>query len=188
MSYEVELKFPVADPQGPLSKLLELGAVKQRTIQQRDTYFAHPQRSFAESNEALRIRQVGDENRITYKGPIIDQETKMRREIELPFQTGAVAGQSLRELLEILGFTPVHSVVKTRETYALTWQDRDCEICVDHIEALGTFMEVETLAEEAALGDAKETILKLAAQLGLSAPERRSYLTMLLEQKGIPRE
>jgi adenylate cyclase class 2 len=182
MSYEVELKFPVEDPRVPLLKLMDLGAVKQGKVEQRDTYFAHPQRSFAESNEALRIRQVGDENRITYKGPIIDQETKMRREIEIPFQAGQVAGRGLRELLEILGFTSVHAVVKTRETYDLTWQHRHCEICVDRIEGLGTFMEVETLAEEASLDDAKETILKLTELLGLSNPERRSYLTMLLEQ------
>jgi len=183
MSYEVELKFPVDDPRQPLLKLMNLGAVKQRTIEQRDTYFAHPRRSFAESNEALRIRQVGDENRITYKGPIIDQETKMRREIELGFQSGQLAGRKLRELLEILGFTSVRAVVKVRETYDLTWQHRHCEVCVDTVEGLGTFMEVETLAEEASLDDAKETILKLTSLLGLSNPERRSYLTMLLEQE-----
>ncbi len=183
MSYEVELKFPVDDPRIPLLKLMNLGAVKQSTIEQRDTYFSHPCRSFAETNEALRIRRIGDENRITYKGPIIDQETKMRREIELPFQSGQTAGRKLHDLLETLGFGMVHSVVKTRETYDLTWQQRHCEVCVDTVEGLGTFMEVETLAEELSLDDAKQTILKLAAVLGLSKPERRSYLTMLIQQQ-----
>ncbi len=180
MKYEVELKFPVVNLQAPLAALAELGAVKQKSLRQRDTYFAHPVRSFAETNEALRVRQVNDENRITYKGPVIDQEIKMRREIEIPFQSGAA--DELLELLEILGFTQVRSVEKTRDVYHLDWRDHSCEVCIDQVEELGSFLEVETVVESDGREQAKQAVLDLAAELGLSSPEPRSYLQMLLQR------
>jgi len=181
MSYEVELKFPVADTTRSLIHLLNLGAVHDGKTVQRDTYFSHPQRSFAQTNEALRLREVDDKNFITYKGPLVDHQTKMRREIEISLQSGKLAGQEFSEMLKILGFRPVKTVVKIRDSYRINWQDRHCEVCIDQVEHLGTFIEVETIAEEAALDDAKQTVLKLASLLDLQNPEPRSYLNMLLE-------
>lgn len=181
MSYEVELKFPVADPTRPLIQLRNLGAVHDGKKEQRDTYFSHPQRSFAQTNEALRLRETDGKNFITYKGPLVDHQTKMRREIELALQSGKLAGQEFSEMLKILGFRPVKTVVKIRDSYHINWQDRHCEVCVDLVEGLGMFIEVETIAEEAALDAAKQAVLKLASLLELQDPEPRSYLNMLLE-------
>lgn len=184
MTYEVELKFPVADSSLAVERLQSLGAIHRGSCRQRDTYFAHPQRSFAETNEALRLRQIDDENFITYKGPVIDRETKTRREIELSVQPGDSAGRQFAELWEQLGFQPVQSVVKMRDSYQLNWQNRQCEVCVDRVEQLGTFMEVETIAQADDLADAKQVVLDLAAELDLLDPEPRSYLELLLNKLG----
>ena len=86
--FEVEQKFRVDGFAEIETHLARLGAEIENPIEQVDTYFAHPQRDFAATDEALRIRQVGDENFVTYKGPKIDSQTKTRREIELPFASG----------------------------------------------------------------------------------------------------
>ena len=88
MPYEVELKFPVADPQSLANKLTAMGATILPAQEEVDLYFAHPSRDFVQTDEALRLRRKGDANCITYKGPKIDATTKTRREIELPLTSG----------------------------------------------------------------------------------------------------
>lgn len=181
MTYEVELKFRLSDAAQMESQLDALGAVRGAVQTQCDQYFAHPVRSFAETDEALRIRSIGDENRITYKGPVIDKATKTRHESELTFQSGPQSAEQLARIWEQLGFRRVRKVQKSRQLYRLSWQSRDLEICLDRIEGLGEFLEIETLADDSDKTVAQQTILSLAAQLQLTAPERRSYLEMLLE-------
>ena len=181
MTYEVELKFRLGQTAQMESHLDSLGAVRGAVQIQCDQYFAHPVRNFAETDEALRIRSIGAENRITFKGPVIDKATKTRHESELTFQSGAEAAEQLAQIWEHLGFRRVRKVQKTRQLYHLKWQGRDLEICLDRIEGLGEFLEIETLADDSDKTVAQQTILSLAAKLQLTLPERRSYLEMLLE-------
>lgn len=182
MTYEVELKFPLVDTGTILEKIAQLGATAGKPLEQRDVYYSHPSRDFAQTDEALRIRSSAGGQVITYKGPIVDSQTKMRKEIEIPF--GATAGDATRldELLTELGFRKVRSVVKMRAPFALEWEGRQIELVVDEVEDLGTFLEIETMADERTRSQARDCILHLAQHLGLEHPERRSYLVMLLEQ------
>jgi len=61
--YEVELKFPLADPQPVVARLLEWGAQRSDAIEQTDLYFRHPSRDFEQTDEALRLRSSGSANR-----------------------------------------------------------------------------------------------------------------------------
>lgn len=180
MTYEVELKFKLDANQHIQPQLEALGAVKGTSQQQADQYFAHPTRDFAMTDEALRIRSIGDENRITYKGPVIDRATKTRHESELTFQSGPAAAEQLARIWEQLGFRRVRVVRKSRQSYSLRWHERDLEICVDQVEGLGAFLEIETLSDNSDLAAAQQAILSLASELQLNHPERRSYLEMLL--------
>lgn len=182
--YEVELKFPLPDPAEVISRLMLLGARKQPAVTQSDLYFNHPARDFAVTNEALRIRTSGDETCVTFKGPLVDTQTKTRREIEVGLESGATAAAEFRDLLELLGFRPVRTVTKQRTPYLLDWQQRKFEVVVDEVTDLGTFVEIETLANEAERDLARDAILSLAARLGLSGAERRSYLSLLLAKNG----
>ncbi len=103
MNVEVELKFRVEDLDQLRQQLLELNAVFSPPVLQLDRYFAHPVRDFATTDEALRIRSVGNRSWITYKGPKLDSATKTRREIELALAQQDVGGL-VAELWEALGF------------------------------------------------------------------------------------
>lgn len=183
MSYEVELKFPLPDVARMEPQLAELGAEHHKTQEQVDTYFAHPQRDFATTDEALRVRRQGDEVCITYKGPRDPGPVKSRREIELPVGGGeSQSATELADLLTLLGFQAVRDVVKHRKFYHLRWQDRDLEICLDRVRNLGEFLEIETLADAADRDQAAEVVLSLAKRLELGEPEPASYLHLLLSQ------
>jgi len=185
MSYEVEVKFRLADPDRLRRKLAARGAVVEPAIIQEDTYFSHPSRDFALSNEAFRVRRIMDENRITYKGPRRSGPTKTREEIEIGFTGGEVARGNLVRLFERLGFQPVATIRKTRTPFRLTLDQRDIEIALDHAEGLGDFAEIETLAaNEADIPGAQATILDLGHRLDLTEVEPRSYLRMALDTRG----
>ena len=184
-SYEVEVKFLLSDgPAEVPSKLQQLGATPGEEIVQADHYFNHPVRDFAQTDEALRIRSVGDQNWVTWKGPKIGSRTKTRREIELPLGDGTQTAEQLSEVLQILGFRSVTVVRKTRKQHELTRNGRRFEIALDEVDELGTFLEVELMADEADLKSAQDAVLELARELGLSQTEPRSYLGMLLQKRG----
>ncbi len=184
MRFEVEQKFRSQGHSAVASRLMELGANSGARLDQEDTYLAHPARDFAVTNEALRIRRVGDRNAVTYKGPKRAGITKTREEVEIDFADGPEPRADLTRMFEALGFRPVFVVRKTRTPYGLEREGRRIEVVLDEVEGLGTFVEVETIAEgDADLPAAQKAVTTLAALLDLGAVEPRSYLRMLLERR-----
>jgi len=179
MTYEVEMKFPVADMAALEGRLAAIGASVSSLQSEEDVYFAHPARDFARTDEALRIRRKGETNFLTYKGPKIDAATKTRREIDLPLPSGEDAARAWTELLHALGFAEAGEVRKRRRKAHVDWQGRRVEVSLDEVEHLGAFAELELIVAEDDLEAAKSCILSLAKPLGLEGSERRSYLELL---------
>lgn len=179
-NYEVENKYRVADAPALMAEVRALGGELGEPRRQVDVYYAHPARDFAQTDEALRIRRVGEEAFVTYKGPKIDAATKTREEIELPLAGGASAAGDYGRLLEALGFRPVAEVAKQRRLVAIAWHGRHFEVAFDEVESVGTFVELETSADTAQLAAARAALAALAEKLNLRDSERRSYLELLL--------
>lgn len=184
MNYEVEVKFPVPENIRLKELITGLGATPLETRRQEDRYFNHPARDFARTDESLRLRVDGDQNRMTYKGPKVDQVTKTRKEIEVTYQDGSVPYEHMVDLLKCLGFVEVRRVTKRRETYEVNWQGLEIEISIDDVDDLGVYVEIEALAPEGSVDDVRKKVLGLAAELGFAESERRSYLEMLLAKDG----
>jgi len=182
MAIEVEQKFPVSPLEAVCDKLAALGGKLGERREEVDRYYAHPARDFARTDEALRIRGVGPAGFLTYKGPKMDATTKTRREIELALPAGDEGRRAWGELLEALGFRPIAEVRKRRRKARVPWQGRPVELCLDEVEHLGTFVEIELVTEPDDVELAKACIASLAAHLGLANSERRSYLELLLER------
>lgn len=182
MKYEVEHKYRLADAAELMERVRALGGTFGQPIAQVDTYYAHPARDFATTDEALRIRRVADKACITYKGPKIDAGSKTREEIELPLSRGLQGAADHARLLEALGFQPVAEVKKHRRKANVTWEGRDIEVALDDVESIGAFVEIETAADEAGLESAKAALASLANEFDLRESERRSYLELLLDR------
>jgi adenylate cyclase class 2 len=180
---EVELKFRLDDEAALRRALRSFEMEWHPPEQQVDCYFNHPARDFAQTDEAIRLRQIGEQNVITYKGPKLDAATKTRREIELPIPPGDEGLRQFSELLEVLSFRRVAEVRKKRTKGKFTWQEWPVEVAIDQVENVGSFVELEIQAEESALPAARTAILALAQQLNLIQQERRGYLEMLLARK-----
>ena len=176
--YEVELKCR-ADHDALRDRLAEQGAGHVDSRTQTDTYYDAPHRDFAETDEALRIRheQPADGEavtKITYKGPLVEQESKTREEHE----TSVESESALEGVLSGLGFEPAATVEKDREFYMLDGYT----ITLDDVAGLGEFVEVEREATESEVETVREGAVDLLSRLGLDASEqiRTSYLGLLL--------
>lgn len=180
--YEVELKFPLRAGDDVEERLAALGAVAAADEVQSDRYFAHPVRDFSQTDEALRLRSTPRSNSLTYKGPLLDDATKTRQELELDVAAGPDAAHVAWAILRAVGFEDVRCVVKRRRPWRLTWEGRPFDVALDDVEGLGRFLEIETMAGAADWTAARDSALRLAARLELHPSERRSYLQLLLEQ------
>ncbi len=180
MPYEIEMKFAVADRAALRRQLVRLGAEPLGKQSELDLYFAHPARSFEHTDEALRVRRAGTRVFLTYKGPKLDAFTKSRREIEL--ELASAKDSTVTELLECLGFRRVREVRKQRERFDVPWQKRRVRATLDRVDELGTFLEIELVADERSIDPARSALMAFADRLGLAGSERRSYLELLLEK------
>ena len=182
---EVEMKFPVKDFKTLEARLAEWQARQDEKREEADTYFKPPDRDFATTDEALRIRRIGEANFVTYKGPKIDSHTKTRTELEVPLAPGNKTAEDFAKLLEHLRYRPVATVKKHRRIFHVHRQGFPLEISLDEVPGVGAFAELEIQAEEGQLENARAVLTQAAKELGLENSERRSYLEMFLtRQKG----
>jgi adenylate cyclase class 2 len=181
---EVEMKFPVADAAEIENRLGRLGAGEPAARLESDLYFNSPDRDFARTDEALRLRRIGRTNIVTYKGPKRDKQTKTRSEIEVVLAEGDLAAERFTRLIQSLGYTATAEVSKRRRIYHLHRDSFHVEICLDEVRDVGVYVELEIVAREEHEEQAKTVVQHLALELGLTASERRSYLELLLTARG----
>lgn len=182
--YEVEVKVR-ADHEVVREALERLDAERRDTVMQRDVYYDAPHRDFAETDEALRIRRVenaGAESSavLTYKGPLVESESKTREEIETPIH--AVA--DVEAILSALGFEPAATVEKERER----WRVDGYTVTLDDVVGLGQFVEVEAETErETDVERVREGAYAVLRSLDLDPDEqiRTSYLGLLLADRDV---
>ena len=166
---EVEVKAKIRSFDEMRKMLDEIDAVKVKTEHQEDRYFNSPVKDFAQTDEALRIRETKSDDVhnlfITYKGPKIDAKSKTREEVEMGIEDADKA--------------EVRTVVKDREYY----QYENYEISLDNVHGLEPYMEIEiSLEDNSDYSKAQESIFELFEKLGITDGfERTSYLELLEE-------
>jgi adenylate cyclase class 2 len=180
---EIEQKFAHADFAAIEKRLIEWKARRGEEHTEADHYFNAPDRDFARTDEAFRLRRIGETNYLTYKGPKHAGPVKIRTELEIPLRDGDTAAEQFVRLLTHLGYRPVAVVRKHRRTFHLEREGFAVLVCLDEVERLGRFAEVEIVAPEEQVDAARGVLADTAAALGLTELERRSYLNLLLGQE-----
>jgi adenylate cyclase, class 2 len=179
---EVEIKYPAPATGNFEQQISNMGAKFVAERLECDQYFNAPDRDFGQTDEALRIRQVGDAVKFTYKGPKRDQLTKTRTEIEVSVAGEGQGARSLAEILTCLKYRPVGVVEKRRRIYQLPLHEFTAEISLDSVSGLGSYVELEIVVPEEKVDAARTALLELAGKLGLNQAERRSYLELILSR------
>lgn len=178
---EIEVKLKIEDPAYLEKCLLDRGYILIETLRETDTYFDGGINGIKNSGQALRVRKTVDcatgkeHSSITFKGEKLDKVSMARLELE----TVVESGETAERILSALGFFPVQpTVIKNR----MIFKCEDICACLDDVQGLGTFLELEIMEESeedrpAAL-DRIEEILKSIGYT-MADTTRASYLSQL---------
>ena len=193
---EVEIRINLSVSGIIRKKFEEFNGVYKLSLNHEDTYFNMPKglRDFKQTDEALRLRKSIEFNRnikgmgkeinyfITYKGKKIDTTTKTREEIEVKLNET----ENMANLLKLLGFQEVFTVIKERELYDFKFQDTRIEALIDYLPILEQyFIEVEILARSIdKVEKAKEILFQFLENCGFKKEEsiRTSYLELVMSK------
>ncbi len=174
---EVEVKASVNDFSDVKQRLIQIGAVKIKREYQKDLYYNAPHKDFGVTDEALRIREIpendGKRYILTYKGAKLDKVSKTRKEIEVEVSES----ENTSLILENLGFKKAAIVKKERDIYHLD----EFIITLDNVYNVGKFVEIETEAnEDEDTSKSIKKIFRIYKKLGIEDGfERRSYLEIM---------
>jgi adenylate cyclase class 2 len=84
-----------------------------------------------------------------------------------------------------LKYRPVAVVSKLRRVYKFEREGFTLSACLDDVGAVGRYVEIEIMADEAKYEAARAVLMRAVADFGLADQERRSYLRLLLEQSAM---
>jgi adenylate cyclase class 2 len=173
---EIELKVRILSLDPLRQRLSMLHARSCGRIHEHDIYYNAPHRDFGVTDEAIRVRYTDDHSVVTYKGAKIKASgLKAREELSVTVESGEV----FEQMLDRLGFTKTAEVNKWRENY----QFKNAAISLDTVDELGTFAEIEIMAENDD-SDASAQIEKISKEIGIQGePILTSYLELLLSKR-----
>lgn len=156
MHTEIEAKLKVDSLEKVEHKLTEVGAEFGQEQLHLDSYFDDADKTFKKGDRCLRLRWqlVGKNERffLTYKGAKEKDEFKKRQEVEIAIEDG----DSAEKMLLLLGYNKVLVFEKKRRI----WRFGQCEVALDELPLLGSFVEIE--------GHNDEKIADVQKSLGLS--------------------
>lgn len=139
---EIEVKVKIDNQKEILQKLQELGCKFSEPMAQNDIIFVPKGFTLGEDFKGginfLRIRQSQGRNILTLKQPQSNELDCIEKELDIDKPDDMI------EILKLLGYEEAVRVNKTR----IKCNYQDYEICVDHVEGLGDFIETERLLDE----------------------------------------
>lgn len=157
MPIETEAKFKVESHEPVRKRLQALGATCVGTVMETNRIFDRPDNPLKDQDCGLRVRSTintdGSDGptTLTFKGPVTDSPLKSREEWEVSTSDA----EALTEILRRLGFTPILTYDKRRET----WRLDDCSVELDQPPHIGLFVEIE--------GPTVDSIRQVQSKLGL---------------------
>ena len=141
MIKEIEVKAKIKNHAQLLDKIKALGCILSAPIRQEDQVFlplGYDLDDKLKGISVLRIRKNNDKILFTLKQSQANDLACLERELEIGDE------KIMREIIELLNFYKVVEVKKIRRKCKYN----DYEICVDQVESLGDFIEVEKMTDQ----------------------------------------
>ena len=179
---EIELKFPLCNPEDVVIFLSEHAELKSKNVMQKDNYFTPLHRDFLSVQypyEWLRVRESDKGTSITYKH--FYPENAEKTDYCDEFETDVTNAESIKKIFKSLDFKQAVIVEKTRTT----WKYKDVEIAIDNVKDLGYYIEIEALKHFENPKDGKQYLYTILDELNADVGEEdlRGYPFRLLEKR-----
>lgn len=172
---EIELKFKVENINDVITFLKNNGCELSQMNYQFDTIYVE-NLDDVESKEGsiwLRVRKTNEKVELNYK----KQSAKKMESEEIEFEVSSY--EKANSFLKALGFKEWVQVNKKRQYLKY----KNYNICIDDVEKLGVFIEIEILVEEQNNIDYEAQLLNVAKEIGIDINNRidSHYDTMISE-------
>jgi adenylate cyclase class 2 len=185
---EIEVKAYIKDKPTLLEKLNALGIQLSPPVTQYDRIFlpVGASQPTKPGESALRIREQNGTFLFTVKQTQSNDLDCIEKEVEVSDKQATMLLQSF----PLIGFIEVPSVRKTRQKAkyhppsSRLRGTREYEICIDTVDGLGEFIEVEKMTEEVDGEKIQEELFQFLETLGVSRSDRALHgYDVLLNQK-----
>lgn len=172
---EAELKAQVREPEAVRERLVMLAAGQDSVYH--DTYYDWPNQGLTTDGRELRVRLIAAAGEmralLTYKEPAIDSASGSKPEYETYVEDPSAVDVMLRGL----GLECIVAFEKRCTNYRFTASGREMLATVVQVPELnGTFIEVETMADEDDAPAALADVRALLAELGIVEDDVTSEL------------
>lgn len=165
---EVEVKAKVRDKSNLLTRIEAMGIKLGPEIIQTDTIFVPVAVMSLPCNvgvPVLRIRSQGNKNILTQKIRLTNGLDKQESETEISNPKAA------KNIILSTGFKEMESFTKHRRKAKY----QNWEICVDEVEGLGDFIEVEEMSEDGNSKKIQSELFGFLKNLGITEADREHY-------------
>ncbi|WKU04356.1 class IV adenylate cyclase [Micromonospora sp. HUAS LYJ1] len=135
---EIEVKYRVVEPMELIRALTARGAVFSAPIRQDDQAYAANGWTYGQSKAGAAFARLRTENgRHTFcvKRPLENELACAEHETEV------LDREPMHAAILVMGFYPTTRIVKARRTARID----DMQLCLDEVDGLGTFFEIETM-------------------------------------------
>lgn len=178
MMKEIEVKAHLKNENQVLEKLKQLGCTLSDPIRQVDTVYtripAKTVEEYLQNDHFVRIREKSDGKCVfTMKRPLSKEVlTKVEHETEIK------DAKELEQALLLMGYQIANKVTKLRRTTRVG----EFEICIDEVEKMGPFIEIEKMSDQDEVLVRKE-LNDFLASLGVSSEDEvhKGYDIMAIE-------
>lgn len=165
---EIEVKAKINNTENLLAGLKNLGCNLSEPIVQNDTIFLPEgftyDKDLKNGINFLRIRKLRNRITFTLKQQQLNELDCIEKEIDIN------NADILKDILKLLGYHEVVQVNKVR----IKCKYKDYEVCVDEVDGLGSFVEVEKMTDEDAL-QVQEELFKFLQSLGVNKKDREMH-------------
>jgi adenylate cyclase, class 2 len=175
---EIEIKAKLRDRAAVMKKLESLGCVFEKIMTQNDVVYAKNVGSleaFRTNDAFLRIRvKTGPKILFTVKKPMANDLDALEHEVEVS------SAEEMEQAIFLMGYKEAVRINKTR----VVTNYNGCEICIDEVENLGSFIEMEKLTQEGDSEKIQEELFEFFKSLGISTEDRvlSGYDTLMLSR------
>jgi adenylate cyclase class 2 len=141
---EIEIKVKVADNATILATLAKQGIAVSKPVTHHDRVFGVPGENGGTDKPApwLRIRTETKDGMKTHYFTLKKSVTSQMDSIE--HETIVEDDVELEKIIQHINFTPYSDLTKTRQKAKMG----DIELCIDTVDGLGDFVEVEKITDE----------------------------------------
>src|SRR3989344_924740 len=175
---EVEVKAKIKNLEEVKEKLQKLGCVFSKPLIQKDKIYLHKNTMFQNVTKGKVILRIRDSNGIfiiTLKKQLENELDNIEREVIVNDPIEA------EEILKEMDYKEVIIVFKKR----VKCKYKDLEICLDNVEGLGEFIEVEKLTKDEESLKIQKELFEFLESLGIEKKDQvfKGYDTLLYEQQ-----